>query len=625
MGRKSRRKASAAAAPAAPQPRPVAAVTVQPWGPAEWGILGGLAVLTAIVFGQLVSHQFINYDDGAFVVNNAAVRNFDVTWALTSTSVTWLPLTWISHMLDVRIFGMHAGPQLLVNALLHLVSACLLFVALRRMTARVWASAFVAALFAIHPMHVESVAWISERKDVLSTLFAMLALVAWSRRRIAWTAVTMALSLLAKQTYVTLPIVLLLLDYWPLGRLRRAADLKPLVFEKLPLFALSILGGIAAILGQQGAGGMQSFEMAPASERLSLAVVGYVRYLGKLFVPIHLAIPYPLETIDTLLAVMAALLLAAITIAVFMWRERAPWLVAGWLWFLITLIPLIGFVQLGAAAIADRYTYFAFIGPFIAIAWSASKLPVPRQALALSAAVIICALMAVAFRQTSYWKDSDTLFTHSIAVTPPNPTAEYSLGQALQLSDPDRAIDHLERAIHLATPILQRYRLESTGWYPQAHVALGTAMIMKARSLPYGSARTSALATAVDATDKALKLDPNISAAKHNLQIAQQMLLQDPRHNYDTFLNAGTEFSQGGRYDEAVAQFRKAAAIAPRSPEAHVYLALGLLQAQKKEEAIAELQTAKSIDPVQANDYLTSALHWPPRPDNLDTFLSKIR
>jgi len=619
MGRKSRRKQPAPIAPPPTKTEP------QAWSSRDWAILGGLAALTAIVFAQVASHQFLNYDDPQFVVDNPAVRSFDVKWALTSTSITWLPLTWLSHMLDVRIFGMHAGPQLLVNALLHLASACLLFVALRRMTGRVRASAFVAALFAIHPMHVESVAWVAERKDVLSTFFAMLALVFWSRRRIAWTAVAMAFSLLAKQTYVTLPFVLLLLDYWPLRRLHRASDLRELVAEKLPLFALSLLGAIAAFAGQRGIGGMQTLEQAPLSERLTVAVTGYVRYLGKLFVPIHLALPYPLETINTTVAVMAAILLIGITAAAYAWRERAPWVIVGWLWFVGTLIPLIGLIELGGASIADRYTYFPFIGLFIAVAWTAEELPVPRRALAAAAIAIVAVLAAVAFRQVAYWKNSDTLFSHTIAVTPPNPIAEYSLGQALQLTEPDRAVEHLQTSIQLSERLLKEHHLEKSGWFPQAYVAIGTAMIVKARSLPLGSTRTETLLIAQGATNRALQLDPKIEAATRNLALIRQMLQQDPRHQYDTYLNVGTELSREERFQDAVKAFRKAVEIAPQSPEAHIYLGLGLIQAGQTQEGIAELRAAKAIDPLQANDFLTKALQWQPGPSNLETFISKIK
>ena len=603
----------------------MADVEIPPWSTRDWGILAALAALTAFVYAQVASHQFLNYDDPQFVYANRAVLNFDVKWALTSTSNTWLPLTWISHMIDVRLFGLHAGPQILVNALLHLGSACLLFVALRDMTARVWPSAFVAALFAVHPAHVESVAWLAERKDVLSTFFAMLALVFRARGRKAWTAIAMALSLLAKQTYVTLPFVLLLLDYWPCGRLRRASDLRKLIAEKMPLFALSIVGAIAAFIGQRGIGGMKSLEESPISERLTIAFVGYVRYLGKFFFPSHLAVPYPPTEINRGIAFFAMLLLLAVTAVVFVYRKRAPWAVVGWLWFVGTLIPLVGFIQLGGAPLADRYTYFSFIGLSLIVAWGASELNVPRPALAAAGVAVIAVLAVLGFRQTSYWKNSETLFTHTIDVTPPNAIAEYSLGQNLQITDPDRAIEHLQRAIDLAGAVPEQYRSESTGWYPQAYLAMATALMTKARTMPPGSARTETLVVAIGVTRHALQIDPNIPAAKESLQIAAQMLQQDPRHRYDMYMNLGTSLSNDNRYDDAVAQFRKAVEIMPRSPEAHVYLALGLLQAKKKEEAIREFETAKSIDAAQANDFLTKALHWAPGPGNLDTFIAQLR
>ena len=619
MGRKSRSKVPHRTAPP-PPPKAEA----RPTGTYDWAVVAGLAVLTAVVYAQVDSHQFLNYDDPQFVVDNPAVRAFDVRWALSSTSLTWLPLTWLSHMLDVALFGMHAGPQLLVNVVLHIASASFLFLALRQMTGRIQASAFVAALFAIHPAHVESVAWVAERKDVLSTFFAMLALLLWSRRQRGWTAVAMALSLLAKQTYVTLPFVLLLLDYWPLRRLRRASDLRELIVEKVPLFALSIVGIVAALAGQRGIGGMQTLEQSPLGQRIAIALAGYVRYLGKLFAPVHLALPYPLETVAPAIAIMAAVLLVAITAAAWSWRETAPWLLVGWLWFVGTLLPLIGLIQLGGAAIADRYTYFSFIGLFIAIAWTAEALSIPRPVLAAAAIAVVLVLAAVAFRQVSFWKDSDTLFTHAIEVTPPNPIAEYSLGQALQLSDPDRAADHLQRAIDLATPVLKQHHMESTGWYPQAYVALGTAMLMKARAMPLGPDRTQILMIARGATMRALQLDPSIPAARKNLQLAEQME-KDPRQEVDILLTEGTQLSEAGRFGDAVERFRKAVGIAPQSPEAHIYLGLGLIQAQKPQEGVAELRAAQAIDAAKANDFLTHALRWPPNPENLNRFISQVR
>src|SRR5205807_4439370 len=274
MGRKARQKqilrdqpdVAVTAADAAPQPRAV-------WGTREWMIAALLIAITFAVFAQVASHAFLNFDDGQFVYENQHVLNRDVSWALTSTQIGWYPLTWLSHMLDVTIWGQRAGMHLLGNVLLHALSTLLLFLAMRQLTRAPWPSAFIAALFAIHPMHVESVAWVAERKDTLSTVFAMLALFFYPAKR--WRVFTaMALSIMAKQMYITLPFVLLLLDFWPLGRGVR-------IKEKIPLFALTIFGAIMAIVGQRNLSALQSVEAVPLATRLSNAAVAYMRYIGK--------------------------------------------------------------------------------------------------------------------------------------------------------------------------------------------------------------------------------------------------------------------------------------------------------------------------------------------------------
>src|SRR4051794_10827402 len=399
------------------------------WGTVEWSIVAALVALTAAVFAQVWTHEFLNYDDPQFVFFNKAVHEGDLHWALTSTQLTWLPLTWMSYMLDYRIFGLRAGGYLVVNAILHALSAGLLFAALRRMTSEIWPSAFVAALFAIHPAHVESVAWIAERKDVLSTLFAIVALLFYAKRNLPLAAVAMMLSLMAKQTYVTLPFIFLLLDYWPLRRIggaRRAPlpagqgvrpnKLAPLLIEKLPFFALTVVGSIAAWAGQQGIQSVSSTSLVPMARRFANAFVAYAKYVGEMFVPVRLAVLYPLRPVGVGAALAAAAFVVAITIAVFVLRKRAPYLIVGWLWFLGALVPVLGLVQIGGQAMADRYTYFAYIGLSIAIAWGAMALPIERRTLAGIAAAVVAIFAAMAWRQTSYWKNNDTLFSHTIAV-----------------------------------------------------------------------------------------------------------------------------------------------------------------------------------------------------------------
>ncbi len=483
--------------------------------------------ITLIVFAQVRSHLFLNYDDGQFISENAHVMrgltSESIHWALTSTSIGWYPITWLSHMLDIDLWQQQAGRHLMTNVVLHIISTLLLFFAFRRMTKAAWPSAIVAALFAIHPAHVESVAWVSERKDTLSTALAMLALFFYAaapQKRLG-VFVAMALSIMAKQMYITLPFVFLLLDFWPLGRM---SDLRARVMEKLPLFGLTIFGGIMAVIGQRNLSAMQSVETVPLAVRWSNAAVAYLRYIGKFFVPVKLAVLYPLEPIAPMVGIAAAILLLAISIAVFRNRTAAPYFFTGWFWFLGTLVPVIGIVQIGVQAIADRYTYFSFVGLSITVVWSAMQLGIPQRVLAMIAAVIIVLFAALAFRQVGYWRDSETLFVHTIAVTAPNPLAEYSLGQTLELSAPDRSIDHLRRAIDL----VERSRGASPMWHAQAYVGVGTALMMKARPLPPGAERNILIDQAVAQFEHALKIDRDAPHARNNIALAQQWLSASP-------------------------------------------------------------------------------------------------
>jgi len=635
MGRKAREKQIRVA-----EPR-VVATTIDiappppaPWTWREWTIVTFLIAITLAVFRQIAAHAFLNFDDGQFIYENQHVLHGDVSWALTSAEIGWYPLTWLSHMLDVAVWGQRAGMHLLTGLLLHAASAVLLFLAMRRLTRAPWASAFVAALFAIHPMHVESVAWASERKDTLSTLFAMLALWLYARapRRMLGVSIALALSLMAKQMYITLPFVFLLLDVWPLERLRTRDDLRRRAIEKWPLFLLSIAGVVAAFTGQSNLKAVHSTTSLPIIDRLTNALIACASYLGKLFVPVDMALPYPLRLVPVSAAIVPLLVLAAITIAVVITRRAAPYLFIGWLWFLITLAPVIGIVAIGNQSMADRYTYFSYVGLFIAITFGAidlaKRVRIPQLGLAAIAAVIIAACSVVAAHQVDYWKDSQTLFTHTLAVTHDNPVAEYLLGQSLQATKPDVAMIHLHRAIDLVQPLLQIENATTPDWYPQAYVGIGTAMLMKARPMPQSDARDALIKQAIATFRQALDIDPNAAHVKNNIGVAMQMLPKTSptsmQLRFDAHLTSGTYFSQHGRYSEAIEEYRHATEIFPSSVEAHIYLGLGLLQANKKAEGIAELRAAKALDALQANAMLTKALQMPASDRNLDGFIEQV-
>ena len=428
------------------------------------GVCIGLAALTWIVFGQTLWHDFINYDDPRYVYENTKITSGlslgGIAWAFTHVhSMNWHPLTTISHMLDCQLYGLRSGWHHFTNVLLHTVAVILLFLALTNMTGAFWRSVFVAAVFAIHPLRVESVAWIAERKDVLSGVFFMLTLLAYlhytrlpSVRRYLVVVLVLACGLMSKPMLVTLPFVLLLLDYWPLDRIR--GQLWPRVVEKLPLIALSAMSSIATFIAQKAAVGWT--EDLPILERINNAVVSYVFYIWQMFWPTRLAVFYPHpESRLPLWEIVASLLLlvciAAVAIAL---REQRPYLITGWLWYLGMLVPVIGLVQVGWQGRADRYTYLPQIGLYIAVTWALADLTASwrrqRTILSVAALIVVGLLSLCAFVQTSYWRDSETLFKHALAVTRNNDVAENNLGIVfLGQGKLDDAISLLQSAVDL--------------------------------------------------------------------------------------------------------------------------------------------------------------------------------
>jgi protein O-mannosyl-transferase len=401
-----------------------------------------LALLTLAAWLPALGNGFVNLDDPYYVTAQPhvlpGITRAGLAWAATAkVASNWHPLTMLSHMLDCQLFGLDPAGHHATSLLLHLANVLLLFEVLRRMTGAAGRSAAVAALFAVHPTHVESVAWVAERKDVLSALFWILAMGAWARYarrpssgRYLLVALLMILGLMAKPMVVTLPFALLLLDVWPLGRLH--LGWKRLAIEKLPLLALSAASSLITLRYQQTS--LAPLDVVPWSLRAANALVSYVAYLGKLFLPRDLAVFYPIPlAIPGWRAAGAALLLVALT-ALAVWRaRREPWLLTGWLWFLGTLVPVIGLVQVGRQAMADRYTYIPSIGLFLAVVWSVAELARARRAvLATAAVVVILALAAITRVQVGYWSDSATLFRHALAATGDgNYLAHIGLGKAL--------------------------------------------------------------------------------------------------------------------------------------------------------------------------------------------------
>ena len=439
--------------------------------------------MTWAVFGQTLSYPFVNYDDGTYVYSNPVIcgglslRN--IAWAFTHIhSQNWHPLTTLSHMLDVQLFGLNAGRHHFVNVNLHTAGVLMLFLVLRILTGATWRSAFVAALFAIHPLHVESVAWIAERKDVLSGLFFMLTIGAYARyarseARILWyamMAIMLSLGLMSKPMLVSTPIILLLLDYWPLGRLTDWPTFRKLIVEKLPLLLLVAGSCVATVLAQREATG--SAAELPLSWRLQNAAASYVLYIGQMFWPTRLAVFYPHSenTLPLWWVGLSVSLLFGMTLLAFLTRKRHPYILTGWLWYVVMLVPVIGIFQVGLHGHADRYTYLPQIGLSIMVTWAAVEL-VKGSRLRLvgltSAAIIaLMALGGMAWRQVTYWKDSETLWTRALAVTPNNDVALAGLGGVLlEAGKVDDAIAHLRSAL--------RIRPDN----PEVHSALADALM----------------------------------------------------------------------------------------------------------------------------------------------------
>ena len=570
-----------------------------------------LAVIVWIAFVQALRHEFVGYDDQRYVVQNQWVANGltpgGIKWAFTHAHASnWHPLTTISHMLDCQLYGLQPWGHHLTNVLLHAAAAILLFLALRELTARsyavagiddagrdqrsrlqregsFWTSAFVAAVFAVHPLRVESVAWVSERKDVLSGVFFMLTL--WSYARYArgngaasfWyvtVVVLFALGLMCKPTVVTLPFVLLLLDYWPLGRNQPSSSLGTrttwmrLVVEKLPLFVLSAASCAATLLAQQEA--LDASLKPPLMERVDNALVSYVIYVGQMIWPARLAVlyPYPEGDLKVPQVILALLLLLSLSAAVFLWRKKYPFLLTGWLWYLGMLVPMIGIVQVGSQVRADRYTYLPQIGLYILVAWGAMELfhqwRRNRVILAAAALLIITALITRSYFQTSYWRDTETLWRHATATTSNNYIATNNLAQVLfQSGRFDEAIAECQKALKIKPDLAA------------AHNNLGVALI---RSKQGGGTalRQKSIDEAIGHYRAALQIKPDFMQARSNL---------------------GNALLQKGQIDEAIAQFRKALEVDAQYAEAEFSLGKAFWQKREANEAIAHYQKAVEISP----------------------------
>ncbi len=603
-----------------------------------------LFLATLAAFWQVKNHDFINLDDEQYVTQNPYVRGGltagNLAWAFTTTHASnWHPLTWISHQLDVQFFGMHPAGHHLVSLLLHIANTLLLFFVLNRMTQKLWQSAAVAALFALHPLHVESVAWVAERKDVLSTLFMLLTLWAYfvyTRHpglvRYLLVVVLFALGLMSKPMLVTLPFVLLLLDYWPLGRYaglemkslpptvestgkkkpkkknaeqelpvvperRRSPGsgnmFKALMTEKIPLFALTVVSSIITFVAQQKGGAMSPLDDIPLLKRLGNALVSCAAYLVETIFPGDLAVfhPYPAE-IAAWQLLGSTVLIVCITVLVVQYRKSHPYAFVGWFWYLGMLVPVIGVIQVGMQAMADRYTYIPLVGIFILLIWGAADLAkrigLRKSTLTAIAGSVLAALVAATWVQVSYWQNSVILFEHALAVTSNNYLAHTNLGVAL---------NRMGRAEEAASHYLEAIRINPNFSSPHYNLA------------NYYAARGDK-EDAYRHYQEAIRIRPDYASAYNNLGVllASQRRFEEAASQYDKALriepaNAGFHYNCGialanqGRLSEAAAQFRDALALRPNYAEAHNDLGKVLLTEGKPEEAASHFSEAVWVKP----------------------------
>ena len=641
-----------------------------------------LAIVTLAVFWQVRDHAFINLDDKLYVMENphvqAGITFENLKWALTTGHASnWHPLTWLSHMLDVELFGLKAGRHHLMNVFFHIVNTLLLFLILHRMTGALWQSAFVATLFALHPLHVESVAWVAERKDVLSTLFWMLTLGAYGYyvkrpgyRRYLLVLVCFLLGLMSKPMLVTIPFVLLLLDFWPLGRLqpakhagpdsrnatrpedparkkRKAANssavkavdreewpvyplrwtvIRPLLLEKAPLLTLAALSSVVTIISQQK-DAMASLQALPVDARIANALVSYVKYIGKMIWPLDLAVFYPIPDVQPWWSVLGAVLILSAATVLFIWKsKRRPYLGVGWLWYLGTLVPVIGLVHVGSQAMADRYSYVSLIGIFIMIAWgvpdSLKNWGHRKTVLGVLSGIAILACAVVTWAQVQLWRDSITLFSHTLKVTTDNYIIHNNMGIAL--SDRGKiedALVHYRAALLINPKSIEAWENLGIYYEESGRSAKAIEVYEHVRRLNPNDAKTwnslgsaygksGQTAMAIEALRQALRIDPAYDEAWNNLGNAyggngetakaieafQQALRINPKYA-KAWNNLGVAYVESGQSVKAIEAFRQSLRISREHAGVWNNLAVAYGKHGQTAEAIEAYRQALSINP----------------------------
>ncbi len=615
----------------------------------EWLIAVLLVLVTIALYWPAMRCDFINYDDPDYVTANPHVQgrlNWEgMRWAFSNTEQAsyWAPLMWLSHMLACQFFGLNAWGHHLINVLLHAANTALVFLVFQRMTRATWRSLILAALFGWHPLRVESVAWVTERKDVLSTLFWMLTLFAYAKfvassrvrdsKSKVWYAVALAMfvfGLMSKAMLVTMPCVLLLLDYWPLERFKPGRAWQ-LVMEKIPFFALAAAAGVVTFVVQKQGGAVKTVGNLPLEARFGNALISYCRYLGKMFWPADLAVFYPHPGYWPLEKVLlAGVFLCGISVLLFRERRRYPVLLMGWLWFVGTLVPVIQLVQSGGQAMADRFTYVPSLGVGILTIWGAYELTgrwrCHKTALAVSgsAAIILC--LALTRQQLGYWKDSETLFRHTLEVTENNYLARKVFGDALcEKGRTGEAVSQFQEAIRL-----------KPGYAP-AHISLGIALLNQGhadgaisqfqealRLNPDDARAHNNLGNALDKNgqtgaaisqyQEAIRLKPDDFGARYNLGIALlsqgqtgaaisqfQEAIRFKPDDADARINLGIALFKQGQTGGAISQYQEAIRLKPDDADAHYNLGIALFNQGQTDGAISQYQEAIRLKPDDAD------------------------
>jgi tetratricopeptide (TPR) repeat protein len=623
---------------------------------------------TLAVFWPVTGHGFITFDDPNYITANSHVQSglnrANVVWAFENFEAGfWHPLTWLSIMLDCQLYGLHAGGHHLTSLVLHAVNAALLFLILQRMTGAIWRSAFVGALFALHPLHVESVAWAADRKDVLSTFFALVTLWAYARytgggegtaagssiehsgsswKKGLWycmALVSFACAVMSKTMVVTLPLLLLLLDYWPLHRFDLKAEcwklktLRPLLLDKLPFLAMSLAAGLLTMHAEGSVGALQDTTQFPMQLRAANATHSYWRYLGQMIWPRDLAVFYPYPASFPAWSVAAGALLLLVVSLLVLWAARAkPYLLAGWFWYLAALLPVSGLIQVGAHAHADRYTYLPLIGIFVLLAWGACdlavKLKLSPTALPVAGIVIIVLCTGLAWRQLAYWQDSETLFRHAIRVTRNNFIAYNNLGVDLATRGKfDEAANQFRESIRCEPNYANPHGnlgqvLALQGKLSEAVTEFQTALRLKPEgALKPEDARIHSnlgdvlgtqgkITEAIQQYREALRLNPNLPNIHQTLGMAlsHQGKIEEAMEQYSEALRVdpddalmherlGIELAKKGKFDEAVTHFREALRINPKSASMHNNLGKALEAQNKLDAAIKEYQESLRLQP----------------------------